>query len=235
MTKKPPAKSVKRRAGSATDGAPPDKQNGPSDNQNGQDVNASPKPGMWPADRISRLKVDALLAYPRNARLHTDGQVEQLATAINRFGFTNPVVVDWNGEIIAGHGRVMAARKLGLIEVPGVVIGADEWTEDDRQAYRIWDNQSALLSTWDDELLRLDVQELSVKGYDLQLLGFPAMTLGVILDGWSSDVDVKARFGANLEGIKAKIIIMVAPDQAERASAIITKALADAGIAHEVA
>lgn len=203
-----------------------------SDKRNGQSVN--PAVGVWPADRVRRLPVDKLVPYALNARLHTDSQVDQLVIAIKRFGFTSPVVVDSSGSIIAGHGRIMAAKKIGLTQVPGVVIAEGEWSEDDVRAYRIWDNQSALLSTWDDELLRVDIQALNVQGYDLQLLGFPAATLGVILDGWSSDVNVRDRFGSNLDGIKAKIIITVEPGQAERAGNVVKKALSDAGIAHEI-
>lgn len=205
-----------------------DKQIPGNDKPNGKSV-------KWPAERVKRMSVDRLLPYARNARLHTDTQVDQLAAAIGKFGFTNPIIVDKAHEIIAGHGRVMAAKKLGLSEVPVVVIQEGEWSSEDVAAYRIWDNQSALLSTWDDELLRVDVQALNTEGYDLQLLGFPAATLGVILDGWSSDVDVKDRFGSNLDGIRAKVIALVEPDQVERATTVVKKALSDAGISHEIA
>lgn len=190
----------------------------------------------WPADRVKRLSVSKLLPYAKNARLHTEQQVDQLANSIQRWGFTNPVIIDGvNSEIIAGHGRVMAAKKLDLAEVPGVIIEAGEWSDDDKRAYRIWDNQSALLSTWDDELLRFDVGELNLQGYDLQLLGFPAATLGMILEGWSSDLDLKGKFGSNLDGIKAKVVVLVGPDDAKRATEVIGKALAGVGIAHEIA
>lgn len=132
----------------------------------------APRAGMWPADRIARLSVDRLFPYARNARMHTNAQVDQIADAIRRFGFTNPVIVDVRGEIIAGHGRVMAARRLGLAEVPGVAIADDEWTEDDRRAYRIWDNQSALLSEWSPEMLRVELAQLKSADYPLELTGF---------------------------------------------------------------
>lgn len=192
------------------------------------------RPQRWPAERIERVPLSRLVPYPRNARIHTDGQVEQLAASIKRFGFTNPVIIDKKGEIIAGHGRAMAARHLGLEEVPAVTIDEGEWSEDDKRAYRIWDNQSALISTWDDELLRLDVQELKLQEYDLQLLGFPAAYLGVMLDGWSSDVNVRDRFGSTLDGIKSRIGILVDLEHVKRATEVVTKALVDSGIAHEI-
>jgi len=134
-------------------------------------------PRKWPADRVLRLKTDSLFPYARNARLHTNAQVEQLAKAIQRFGFTNPVIVDERGEIIAGHGRVMAARRLGLAEVPAVVIADGEWSEDDRKAYRIWDNQSALLAEWSPEMLRVELSALKLVGYELELTGFDPKAL----------------------------------------------------------
>lgn len=136
-----------------------------------------PKTIDWPADRVARLKVADLAPYARNARLHSSAQVDQLAEAIKRFGFTNPVIVDERHEIIAGHGRVMAALRIGLDEVPGVVIADGEWSEDDVKAYRIWDNQSALLSEWSPELLRIELTELKMEGYDLQLTGFDETSL----------------------------------------------------------
>jgi hypothetical protein len=137
----------------------------------------SDTPPRWPADRVVRLKVADLVPYARNARMHTNAQVDQIAGAIKRFGFTNPVIVDERGEIVAGHGRVMAARRLALDEVPGIVIADGEWTEADRKAYRIWDNQSALLSEWSPEMLRVELSELKVGGYDLQLTGFDESSL----------------------------------------------------------
>lgn len=131
----------------------------------------------WPADRVTRLKVANLVPYARNARLHTSAQVDQLAAAMQRFGFTNPVIVDERGEIIAGHGRVMAALRLGYDEVPGVEIADGEWSEEDVRAYRIWDNQSALLSDWSPEMLRIELSDLKMAEYPLELTGFPEASL----------------------------------------------------------
>jgi hypothetical protein len=138
---------------------------------------AAASPRKWPADRVTRLKVSDLVPYARNARLHTSAQVDQLAAAMQRFGFTNPVIVDARGEIIAGHGRVMAALRLGYDEVPGVEIVDGEWSEDDVRAYRIWDNQSALLSDWSPEMLRIELSDLKMAAYPLELTGFPGASL----------------------------------------------------------
>src|SRR5262245_53695129 len=101
-------------------------------------------PTPWPADRITRLDIAPLVPYARNARLHTPAQIDLIAEAIKRWGVTTPIIVDAAGTIIAGHGRVLAARQLGLETFPGVVIEDGEWTDIDKRSYRIWDNQSTL-------------------------------------------------------------------------------------------
>jgi DNA modification methylase len=140
------------------------------------------QPGIWPADRVVRLKVESLVAYAHNARTHTPEQIRQIADSIKRFGFTTPVIVDERGVLIAGHARVMASRLLGLDEIPGIVIKDGEWSEEEKRAYRIWDNQSALLSSWDREALRLELGELRDGGFDLAPLGFDVAGLAAILD-----------------------------------------------------
>jgi len=145
--------------------------------------NGATKPGAWPADRIKRLRTEDLVPYARNARMHTNSQIDQLSNAIKKFGFTNPVIVAENGEIIAGHGRVMAARRLGLSEVQGIVIVDGEWSEEDKKGYRIWDNQSALLSEWSPEMLRVELSSLKLADYDLQLTGFDDAALVTYMAG----------------------------------------------------
>lgn len=116
------------------------------------------------------LAIDALAPYARNSRTHDDAQVAQIAASIREFGFTNPVLVDGGGGIIAGHGRVMAARSLGLGEVPCVRLA--HLTDAQKRAYVIADNKLALNAGWDDELLSIEMQELKDVGFDLSLLGF---------------------------------------------------------------
>ena len=109
-------------------------------------------------------------SYARNARTHSEEQVAQIAASIREFGFTNPVLTDGNNGIIAGHGRVLAARKLGLAEVP--VIELAHLTPAQRRAYVLADNKLALNAGWDEDLLRLELAELQDLGFDLGLTGF---------------------------------------------------------------
>ena len=124
----------------------------------------------WPADKIERRKVDDLIPYARNARTHSDEQVAQLAASIKEWGWTTPVLIDEDGEIIAGHGRVMAARKLGIEEVPTMT--ATGWTKAQKQAYVLADNQLPQNAGWDMDLLKIEMQDLSGEGFDLSLIGF---------------------------------------------------------------
>jgi DNA modification methylase len=122
-----------------------------------------------------------LIPYARNPRTHSDAQVAQIAASIREFGWTNPVLVDGENGIIAGHGRVMAARKLGLEQVP--VIELAHMSEAQRRAYVLADNQLALNAGWDQELLRLELADLSDLGFDLGLIGFGEGELERLLAG----------------------------------------------------
>lgn len=113
-----------------------------------------------------------LIPYARNSRTHSDAQVGKIAASIREFGFLNPVIIDGKNGIIAGHGRVMAAQKLGLETVP--VIEATHLTEAQRRAYVIADNRLALDAGWDEEMLRVEFAELADLGFDLELTGFDA-------------------------------------------------------------
>lgn len=124
----------------------------------------------WAADKIERRKVDDLIPYARNARTHSDEQVAQLAASIKEWGWTTPVLIDEDGEIIAGHGRVMAARKLGIEEVPTMT--ATGWTKAQKQAYVLADNQLPQNAGWDMDLLSVEMKDLDADGFDLSLIGF---------------------------------------------------------------
>src|SRR4051794_39415061 len=124
----------------------------------------------WPADAVERRPVAALVPYARNARTHSPAQVAQIAASIREWGWTNPVLVDEDSGIIAGHGRVLAAQKLGMAEVPVMV--ARGWTEAQRRAYVLADNRLAQNAGWDDEMLRLELGDLLLEGFDLGLTGF---------------------------------------------------------------
>jgi ParB-like chromosome segregation protein Spo0J len=112
----------------------------------------------------------ALIPYARNSRTHSDAQVAKIAASIREFGFLNPIITDGKGGIIAGHGRVMAAQKLGLETLP--VIEADHLTEAQKRAYVIADNRLALDAGWDNDLLKIELSDLGDLNFDLALTGF---------------------------------------------------------------
>ena len=141
----------------------------------------------WPADAVERRSVSALIPYARNARTHSDEQVAQIAASIREWGWTMPVLVDEAGTIVAGHGRVLAAQRLGLPEVPVMV--ATGWSEAKRRAYVIADNKLALNAGWDEELLRLELGELKGLGVDLGLTGFGELELEKLLISADGDSD----------------------------------------------
>ena len=118
---------------------------------------------------VSR-KVEDLIPYARNSRTHSDAQVAQIAASVREFGWTNPVLVDGENGIIAGHGRILAARKLGMAEVPCIELAG--LTDAQRRAYIIADNKLALNAGWDDELLAIEFAELADAGFDNLLTGF---------------------------------------------------------------
>jgi len=129
--------------------------------------------------KIDYISIDELIPYARNTRTHSDEQVAQIAASIKEFGFNNPVLIDQEGGIIAGHGRVLASRKLKLKDVP--CIRLSDLSEAQKKAYIIADNKLALNAGWDDELLALEIQELQELEFDIDLLGFDADELDKIL------------------------------------------------------
>lgn len=136
-------------------------------------------PIRWPADKVERRSVADLIPYARNARTHSDAQVAQIAASVKEWGWTTPILIDESGSIIAGHGRVMAARKLGLVDVPVMV--ATGWSEAQKKAYVLADNQLALNAGWDMDLLKVEVGDLSLEGFDLSLIGFDDKLLADLL------------------------------------------------------
>lgn len=119
---------------------------------------------------MERRAVADLIPYARNARTHSDAQVAQIAASITEWGWTTPVLVDETGGIIAGHGRVLAARKLGLTDVPVMV--AAGWSEAQKRAYVLADNQLALNAGWDTDMLKVELADLDGAGFDVGLIGF---------------------------------------------------------------
>jgi hypothetical protein len=131
----------------------------------------------WPADQVERRAVALLVPYARNARTHSDEQVAQIAASIREWGWTVPVLVDEAGMIIAGHGRVLAAARLGIGDVPVAV--ARDWSDAKKRAYVIADNKLAENSGWDDATLKLELRDLKdIFNFDMPLIGFDEDELG---------------------------------------------------------
>jgi hypothetical protein len=141
----------------------------------------APPKAEWPADNIERRKVSALIPYARNARTHSDAQVAQIAASVREWGWTNPVLIDAEGGLIAGHGRVLAARKLGIEDVPCMI--ATGWSDAQKKAYILADNQLALNAGWDKTLLGGELQDLNAIKFDIGLVGFDPQMLEDLMFG----------------------------------------------------
>lgn len=137
--------------------------------------------------QIEQIKTSDLLPYARNSRTHSDAQVAQIAASIREFGFTNPVLIDQENQIIAGHGRVMAAMKLKLDDVP--CIRLSHLSESQKRAYVIADNKLALNAGWDDELLALEIKDLQDADFDVSLLGFEDDELAKIMGAIVEEIE----------------------------------------------
>ena len=148
----------------------------------------------WPAYSVEARPIGTLDPYGRNARLHDEAQVAEIAALIEAYGWTTPVLVDEDGTILAGHGRVLAARSLRLDEVP--VIVARGWSEDEKRAYVLADNKVAMNATWDADLLREELAAIDASSIDLALTGFDAAAIAGVLD----DTDLPADDDVDLDG-----------------------------------
>jgi len=122
---------------------------------------------------INYRKSGDLIPYINNSRTHSEQQVQQVASSIKEFGFTNPILIDEDSGIIAGHGRLLAAQKLGLDEVPTITL--EGLTEAQRKAYVIADNKLGLNSSWNDDLLKIELENLADSDFDLNLLGWDVL------------------------------------------------------------
>ena len=129
--------------------------------------------------QIEYVEVESLIPYAKNARTHSDAQVAQIAGSIREFGWTNPILIDGEKGIVAGHGRLLAARKLGMATVP--CIRLDGLTETQKRAYIIADNKLALNAGWDDAMLACEFADLVAAGYDAGLTGFSAEELAALV------------------------------------------------------
>tara|TARA_R110000737_G_scaffold340221_1_gene362887 strand:+ start:13255 stop:13911 length:657 start_codon:yes stop_codon:yes gene_type:complete len=154
-------------------------QNGKKTDKTTADNDEYFAPINWPADNVERKTVASLIPYARNSRTHSDEQVAQIAASMKEWGFTNPILIDETGMIIAGHGRLLAAQKLGLEQVPTMT--ATGWTEAQKKAYIIADNKLALNAGWDNELLAVEFGELKELDFDLELTGFDLAEIGELM------------------------------------------------------
>lgn len=123
--------------------------------------------------KIEYVATDDLIPYINNSRTHSESQIKQIAASIREFGFTNPILIDEGGSVIAGHGRLVAAELLDLDEVPTITL--EGLTEAQRKAYVIADNKLALNSGWDDELLKIEIETLKNLDFDLDILGWSVL------------------------------------------------------------
>jgi hypothetical protein len=137
--------------------------------------------------KIEMRKVADLLPYARNARTHSEEQIKQIAASIKEFGFNNPVAIDKDNMILCGHGRVLGAQKLGMEEVPCVCLS--HLSETQKKAYILADNKIALNSDWDNDLLKLEFEDLKLDDFDLILTGFDEKEINELLESELDDID----------------------------------------------
>lgn len=146
--------------------------------------------------QLEKLPLDQLVPYARNSRTHSEAQVAQIAASIREFGWTNPVLIDANGTIVAGHGRVLAARKLGFEEVPCIRLG--HLTPAQIRAYVIADNKLALNAGWDEDMLLSELEALREENVNLDITGFSdeeiAELMGVEEEKEKPEVEINATF-----------------------------------------
>jgi len=141
---------------------------------------------MQAASRFESVNIDKLIPYARNARSHSKEQILQLRSSLREFGFVNPALIDKDYNIIAGHGRVLAAKAEGLTEIPCVFV--EHLTDAQKKAYILADNRLALSAGWDDQLLALEMADLKDLGFDLELTGFDANEIEKLFTGNDNDV-----------------------------------------------
>ena len=168
------------------------------------------------AQKIELWNLERLIPYEKNAREHSTEQIAQIAASIVEFGFLNPILVDSNDGIVAGHGRLSAAKELALDVVPVVVL--DHLTENQKKAYILVDNKLAENATWNEDLLAEEIIKLNLQDFDLNILGWSDEELKALQeDGWASDIeDLTKDDDEHLDGLQAKITILLDEDDKEK-------------------
>jgi len=171
--------------------------------------------------KIEQRKVESLIPYVNNSRKHSDEQIAQIAASIKEFGWTNPILVDGENGIIAGHGRLMAARKLDMDKVP--VIELAHLTEPQRKALIIADNKLATNATWDEQILALEIENLKLLDFDLDLLGFdPSEFKSPDIDySILDDAEIDVELTEMAKGVRKAIQIEFEPQHYEEAQELV--------------
>ena len=177
----------------------------------------------WPADKVERRKIADLIPYVCNSRTHSEAQVSQIAASIREWGWTMPILCDEEGNVIAGHGRIMAAQKLGIEEAPCMT--ATGWSEAKRRAYVIADNKLALNSEWDYEMLRIELSDLDDLDFDLSITGFEAGEIAALQFDDDAEIEMPALSDGDREPFQQMTFTMH-DDQAEQVKAAMEKAKA---------
>ncbi len=178
---------------------------------------------MIAAENIVQRDPDTLIPYEKNPRQHSEAQIDRLVRSIKEFGFTNPVLIDDDLNVIAGHGRLMAAGVMGLKTVPTITLG--HLNDEQRRAYVIADNQLALNSTWDDDILQKELEALGDLGFDLTLLGW-----GDDIPSFAEEPDYSALDDLDdptndlADGVMKAIQIEFRPEDYEEAKALVDAA-----------
>ncbi len=185
------------------------------------------------AQKIELWDLARLKPYENNAREHSVEQVAQIAASIVEFGFLNPILVDSNDGIVAGHGRLSAAKELALDVVPVVVL--DHLTENQKKAYILVDNKLAENATWNEELLAQEIIKLNLQDFDLNILGWTDEEIKALQeDGWDSDIESVERNEENLDGIQGKIVVKLDPEYKDQVVDAINKYVEENNIEVEV-
>jgi len=167
--------------------------------------------------QIKDVAVDKLIPYAKNSRTHSPEQIGQIAASIKEFGFRQPILVDGLG-IIAGHGRLLAAQKLGLSKIP--TIDCSDMTESQKKAYIIADNKIALNAGWDNDLLKLEITDLQEENFNIELLGFDISELNFTTEvdyGILDEEDVSQQLSDMANGVRKAIKIEFEPEHYDEA------------------
>lgn len=173
--------------------------------------------------QVEQVETNSLTPYANNPRTHSDAQIDRLVDSLKQFGFVNPILIADDGQVVAGHGRLIAAQAIGLKTVP--VIKLSHLDENQRRAYVIADNQLALNSGWDDDLLQAELKALGDVGFDLSVLGW-----GDDLPTFGEDVDLSALedldddLSEYAAGVRKAIQIDFEPEDYEEAQALVSQA-----------